>query len=341
MHRVVITGRGVVSPIGSDVDTFLTSLDTNVVGIAPAPWSNDESFGWWACVTDFDPLDWLSPKVVEGTDLFAQFAIAATEQSVNESGIDELPTRRTAIVHGSSMGGLRALMKGQHDLERSGEFDRKMMIQVLPNMAASQLAMRYGLHGPQLTVTTACASSVDAIGLAAGMIQLGEVDVALVGATEGGLPSWDGTMEGSFCPVWYDAHARYGMSAQGRDPRRAMIPFDIDRQGIVTGDGSAAVVLESEQHARTRGAHVFADFGGHATLADAYHPSQYRRNPQCRTCCRVPHRDHRARQARRRHRSDQRLRVRRSELINAAAPLRLNNATGDICHAHAPERGTA
>lgn len=274
----MITGVGVVSAIGNDVTTFLRALHTNTIGIAPAPWNEEDLFAWWAVVRDFQPERWMEPTVISGTDLFTQFAVATAAQAVSDAGLDrpeQLPMRRTAVVMGSSMGGVRALTKAQHQLERHGAaaVERKAMIQMLPNMAAAQIAMRFGLHGPQLTLTNACAASIDAIGTAARMIRSGVVDVALVGGTEGGLPLANGERDGAFAPVWFHAQANYGMMTGGRDPRRALTPFDVNRQGIATGDGAAMVVLESADHAAARGAHCYGEVAGYGSLADAFHPS--------------------------------------------------------------------
>ncbi len=277
-RRVMVTGVGVVSAIGNDVGTFLRALHTNTIGIAPAPWNEDDLFAWWAVVRDFEPERWMDATVIAGSDLFTQFAVATAAQAVADAGLDgpeHLPMRRTAVVMGASMGGVRALTKAQHQLEQHGyaAVDRKAMIQMLPNMAAAQIAMRFGLHGPQLTLTNACAASIDAIGTAARLIRSGEVDVALVGGTEGGLPLANGDRDGPFAPVWFHAQANYGMMTGGRDPRRALTPFDVNRQGIATGDGAAMVVLESADHAAARGALIYGEVAGYASLADAFHPS--------------------------------------------------------------------
>ena len=274
--NVVVTGRGAVSPLGIGVAPMLAGLWANQVAVRPAPWARDgDPFAWWAVVTGFDPLDWMDAKVVAGTDLFAQFALAAAVQAVDDAGLGELDPVRTAVVHGTSMGGSRALLKAQHDYERQGPaaVERKTMIQIWPNMAAAQIAMRYGLHGPQLTVCTACASSLDAIGIARSLIRDNLVDVAIVGGTEGGLTTSSGGADGEFVPAMYIGQAAYGMTTGERDPARASLPFDVHRSGIVTGEGSAALVLESPTHAAARGARVFAEVTGFATLADGYHPS--------------------------------------------------------------------
>lgn len=274
---VVVTGYGAVSPLGVGVDAMLTGLWDNVIAIRPAPWSGPPGnpFAWWAVVPDFEPHDWMDDQIVAGTDLFAQFAVSAASQAVADAGLDELDPLRTAVVHGTSMGGTRALLKAQHQYEVGGAeaVERKTMIQIWPNMAAAQVAMRWGLHGPQLTVCTACASSLDAIGLARSLIRAGQVDVAIVGGTEGGLPLASGEPDGGFVPAMYIGQAKYGMTTAERDPTRASLPFDVHRSGIVTGEGSAVLVLESAGHARARGAVARAEVAGFASLADAYHPS--------------------------------------------------------------------
>jgi 3-oxoacyl-[acyl-carrier-protein] synthase II len=274
---VVITGEGVVSPLGVGVEPMVGGLWTNAVAIRPAPWSRvpGNPFAWWAAVPGFDPYDWMDDRVAAGTDLFAQFALAAAVQAVTDAGLDGLDPVRTAVVHGTSIGGGRALLKAQHRYETGGTaaVERKTMIQIWPNMAAAQIAMRWGLHGPQLTLCTACASALDAIGLARSLIRSGQVDVAVVGGTEGGLTSASGEAEGDFVPAMYVGQAVYGMTSSARDPVRASLPFDVHRSGIVSGEGSAALVLESAAHAQARGAPVLAGIAGFASLADSHHPS--------------------------------------------------------------------
>jgi 3-oxoacyl-[acyl-carrier-protein] synthase II len=148
-----------------------------------------------------------------------------------------------------------------------------MMIQILPNMASAQIAMRYGLHGPLVTLTSACASSLDAIGHARTLLRSGAVDVALVGATEGGLAGYDGQAEGGFVPVQFRAQGTYGMNSEVRDPLLASLPFDVRRSGIVTGEGSAMFVMETAEHAAARGAEPLLAVRGFASLSDSYHPS--------------------------------------------------------------------
>jgi 3-oxoacyl-[acyl-carrier-protein] synthase II len=275
--RVVITGAGVVSPLGIGVEPFLRGLRSNTVTVKPAPWvaDDDGAFAWWSYVEGFEPSAYMDERVEGGTDLFAQFALAATDEAVRDAGIEAFQPRRTAVVHGTSMGGMRALLKAQHDLDTSGRpaIDRKTMIKIWPNMAGAQIAMRYELHGPTVTICTACASSIDAIGTASRMIADGRVDVAIVGGTEGGFPLASGEPDGDFVPANFHAQTLYGMASASDDRLEVSRPFDERRSGIVNGEGSAVLVLEREDHARGRGARFLAEVRGYASLADAYHPS--------------------------------------------------------------------
>jgi 3-oxoacyl-[acyl-carrier-protein] synthase II len=277
MHDVAITGTGVVSALGVGSRTFHDQLMAGASAIREAPWHRKDSRepSWWAIVRDFKPSDWMSDRVVDGTDLFAQFALAAARQAMDEAGLGALDPLRTGVVHGTSIGGARALMKAQYALDTAGPqaVPRKTEIQIYPNMAASQIAMEHGIHGPSLTVTTACASSLDAIGTAAHMIASGRADVIIAGGTDGGLAQPGGTAEKGFVPALYYSSTLYGMVAPSDDPRRAMMPFDVKRSGIVVGEGSAMFVLERGDQARARGADILGYVRGYGSLADAYHPS--------------------------------------------------------------------
>lgn len=278
MRPIAITGYGVISALGNDAAAFHEGLLAGRTAIVAAPWAArlQGRKAWWGLVGDFDPADWMDDRVAEGTDLFAQFALAATGQAVRHAGLDDaLDPLRTAVVHGTSIGGVRAVMKAQHALDTAGPqaIPRKTMIQIWPNMAAAQIALRYRLHGPSLTVTTACASALDAIGTAARLIESGQADVALAGATEGGISLAGGGVDGDFVPVLFYTSTLYGMDAASDDPNRAMLPFDVKRHGIVVGEGSAMLVLERAEHARARGATIHGWLRGYGSCADSHHPS--------------------------------------------------------------------
>lgn len=273
--ELAITGMGTVSPLGTSVEELCEGLLAGRIAIDVAPWADDVSGGLYAAVDPrFDPASTIDERVVGGTDGFARFALAACAESIGDAGLDpeELDPFRTAVVHGTSMGGHFTVARSQHQYDTGGfdAVDRKTQIKIWPNMAAAQICLRYGLHGPSMTVTTACASSLDALGTAALYLDAGLADVALVGATEGGYTADDGH---HFLPGFVAAERAYGMSSGQTDPQRAMLPFDADRVGIVSGEGSAFFVLETADHARARGARVHAWLRGTASLADAHHPS--------------------------------------------------------------------
>ena len=166
------------------------------------------------------------------------------------------------------MGGTRALQSAQHLLETGGPpaVPRKLQILIWPNMAAAQIAMAYHLHGPSLTVTTACAGGVDAVGTAVRFIQSGMADVAITGASEG-----SGDLD--FQSALSANQIAYGMIKPTDDPSKACRPFDRDRTGIAGCEGGGVFVLESRQHAEARGANIHAVIRGYSNSADAYHPS--------------------------------------------------------------------
>jgi 3-oxoacyl-[acyl-carrier-protein] synthase II len=266
-HEVVITGLGIVSPYGTDVEKYYERLAACEIALRPTPINPDAGL-WSSECTDFRPEDWMAEKIVDGTDRFTQFAMAGCKQALAQSGLTELDPIRTAIVMGTSMGGTRAVERGQHLLETGGPeaVPRKLQILIWPNMAAAQIAMEYQLHGPCLTVTTACAGGIDAVGTAVRTIQSGMADVAITGATEG-------TGKVEFQSALGSNTLTYGMVTPTTDPTKACRPFDRDRTGIAGCEGSGMFVLESREHAEARGAKILAVVRGYAQCADAFHPS--------------------------------------------------------------------
>ncbi len=280
--RVAITGAGTVSPIGTDAAHFWASLLDGSLGIRRAPWVDpaDDRGALFAAVTDaFDPTRVMDARLLDGTDRFVSFGIDACDQALRAAGLlDEGEARldplRTAVVDGTSMGGMYSLMHAQwlQDTQGPDAVPPKTMLRIWANMTGAQLCMRHSLHGPSYTVTTACASALDAIGQAARLVDAGVVDVALCGGTEGGFPR-DRTDRDGFVPVTSTGGAVLGMETPERDPQRAMRPFDVERSGIVFGEGAAWFVLESEDHARRRGATPLGWLRGYGSCADAFHPS--------------------------------------------------------------------
>ena len=265
-----------LSPYGLNVDSFYQGLvsQSPVIESVLLPGIDDGGRIWWSGVKNFNPLDWMDEKLVDGTDIVSQWAMAAAEQALKQSSL-ELDTLRTAIVQGTSLCGVQSLMRAQYEVDINGPaaFPRKTMMRILTNMGAAQIAMRYGIHGPSLTLTTACASSLDALGTAARMISSGQVDAAIVGAAEAGNSLYQPGAPEGFIPSMAYAPAMFGMQSAETDVKFACRPFDVHRSGIATSEGAAAFVLERGDLAAQRQAGILGYVAGYGSLADAYHPS--------------------------------------------------------------------
>src|SRR5580698_3863452 len=263
MEHVAVTGVGVVSPIGTSTDSFWRNLLEGRRAIAPMPDRHHVSGNaLWAAVSD----DFLAPgalatSAIRNTDRFTQYAMAATAEALERAKLDP-PAERTAVVIGNTMGGFPFVAEAQTRFVKDGgrAVTPKLMALVIPNMPAALIAMHWRLHGPQLAISTACASSLDAIGLASGMIERGEIDAAIAGGSETLLS-----------PLVYESLVRAGALSRNPDVARASRPFDVDRDGFVMGDGAGILVLERAEHATARGASVLARIRGYGSVADAYH----------------------------------------------------------------------
>ncbi|MCZ6726883.1 MAG: beta-ketoacyl-[acyl-carrier-protein] synthase family protein [Acidobacteria bacterium] len=266
MKDIVISGMGVISSIGHDMEEFGRSLSAGRVAAGPTPWSDEEGLRdvWMSKVEGFRPQDYMDSRVIDGTDTFAQYAVAAAVQAVEASGIDELDAERTAVVIGTACAGAESIAESQRGFDEEGPsgVSRKLQLKAWPNMAAGQIALRWELHGPLLTVSTACASSIDAIGMAARLIERGDCDVAIAGGTDAARVQ-----------VVLIAAGRYGMLHPQPDPYKACRPFNTERFGIMGGEGAGVVILERADRARARGARIHAFVRGYASLSDGFHPS--------------------------------------------------------------------
>lgn len=267
MNNPVITGMGVISAIGLNPEDFWQNLlrGTRVVTVAPWPAAETGSRArplWYSPVPpQFRATDWAIPaKMVKNSARFAQYALAAVRQAVAQAGLSSLPALRTAVIVGTSMGGVPELLQAGQEGETASAVPARLMATVIPNMASAQIAMLYGLHGPQLTLSTACASALDAIGLAARLIQSGAVDIAVAGGAEHLLDP----------VVGYSLSNAHALS-QAESAEEASRPFDVRRNGFVMGEGAAMIVLESPEHARQRQANPWGCLRGYATVADGYH----------------------------------------------------------------------
>ncbi len=262
MEHVAVTGVGIVSPIGSTADSYWRHLLAGERAIEPMPdGARLSGNALWAAVgDDFLQASPLPKTALRNTDRFTQYAMVATQDALTNAGIERLD-ERTAVIIGNTMGGVPLVAESQtRFLDGARTVTPKLMALVIPNMASALIAMHWRLHGPQLAISTACASSLDAIGLAAGMIERGEVEAAIAGGSETLLS-----------PLVYESLVRAGALSRNRDPAKASRPFDADRDGFVMGDGAGILVLERIERARARGASVLARIRGYGSLADAYH----------------------------------------------------------------------
>jgi 3-oxoacyl-[acyl-carrier-protein] synthase II len=262
MEQVAVTGVGIVSPIGSNVESFWQHLLEGQRAIAPMPErSKVTGNGFWAAVSDdFLAQSALPRSALRNTDRFTQYAMVAAHEAMERAGLDP-PAARTAVIIGNTMGGFPTVAQAQtRFLDEARSVTPKLMALVIPNMAGASIAMHWKLHGPQLAISTACASSLDAIGLASGMIERGEIDAAIAGGSETLLS-----------PLVYESLVRAGALSRNPDVARASRPFDVDRDGFVMGDGAGILVLERAEHATARGASVLARIRGYGSVADAYH----------------------------------------------------------------------
>jgi len=264
-QRVVVTGMGVVTPVGTGVESFWQGITSGKSAVGPVTQFDASAFPTRiaAEIHDFDPANYMDRKDVRRADRFAQLAVAASQEAWKDANLSEINPERSGVLVGTGIGGMGTLIQ-QYDIlrergpERVSPFFIPMMI---ANIAGGQLAMRYGLLGPNATVVTACASSGNAIGDAMRTIQWGEADLMLTGGTEAVILS---IAFAGFC-------AMKAMSTRNEEPEKASRPFDRERDGFVMGEGAGFLVLESLTHAQARNAPVYAELTGYGRSADAYH----------------------------------------------------------------------
>ncbi len=268
-RRVVVTGTGLLSPVGLDVESTWSALVDGVSGAAPITQFDASEYPVrFACeVKDFEPTEYMDRKEVRRTDRFLQFALATAAQAMAQADVEEacsrLKAERFGVIVGSGIGGL-ATMEQQHNpmLERGpGRVSPFFIPMFIADMASGLISMRYGARGPNYATVSACASSAHAVGMAYRSIKNGECDVMITGGTEA-------TITG-LCVAGFASMK--ALSPRNDDPATASRPFDLNRDGFVLGEGSAMLVLETIEHAQERGAHILAEVVGFGQSADAYH----------------------------------------------------------------------
>ena len=265
MKRIVISGIGAVTPIGGCVADFWKNLTAGMSGIGKLTrFDNAEiPVRVAALINDFHPEEHMPRRLAKDSSLFSQYAFAAAAEALRQSGLDTAAEAwRTGIVMGTAMSGVTDIAKTQEEMSLSGEskVSPRFVPRILGNIAAAQIAIEYGLKGPSMTVSTACSSGGDAIKIAAMMLQAGEADTMLaVGA------------ESIICPLVTSSLSMARALSREEDPGLACCPFDIRRNGFVMGEGGGALVLETEEHAKARGAEILGYVLAAANNNDAYH----------------------------------------------------------------------
>lgn len=268
MRRVVVTGLGMVSPLGNDVASSWKALLEGKCGIGPITLFDASEFGCRIAgeAKDFDPTVALEAKEARRYDRFVQFAAVAGCQALDDAGLkfdnDEEACRAGCLI-GSGIGGLDLICQNYRNcLERGPRRISPFMIPgSIVNMAAGQLSIMRNLKGPNLTTVTACSTGLHAIGEACWMIHRGDADVMVAGGTEG-----------TICPTGIGGFdSMHALSRRNDDPQHASRPFDLDRDGFVMGEGAGIVVLEEYEHAVARGAKIYCEVIGYGLSADAHH----------------------------------------------------------------------
>ena len=264
-RKVVVTGMGVITPVGNDVETFWNNLVAGKHGIGPITRfdSTDYAVKIGAEVKNFDPADYMEKGEVRRSDHNVHMAVAAAAEAVADSGIEgHFEPERASVYFGSGIGGIETFENTfEKLLEKGPRFVSPYFIpMMIPNMAAGTLAIKYGMRGAALPAVSACASGTNAIGEALRAIRHGYADVMITGGTEAALTrsSVAGFIKMQALNITDDVD-------------RASLPFNKDRGGFVIGEGAGALVIESEEHAKARGAKIYAELSGYGSTCDAYH----------------------------------------------------------------------
>ena len=269
MRRVAITGMGVVSPIGIGLQTFWQSIKEGVCGIAPITRFDASTLPCRIAgeIKNYKAVDFLDHRIVQRTAVFTQFAMIAAQEAWNDAGLNQFTfddPSRCGILLGNGIGGLEVNDEAHRKLFDKGTSRIPVMTipKMIANEAAGNVSMMLGIKGSAHVVVTACASGTDAIGFALDRIRCGRADVVLTGGAESTITEYG---VGGFCQL-------KALSTNFNDtPHRASRPFDKDRDGFVMGEGAGILVLEEREHAKRRGAKIYAELAGFGASADAFH----------------------------------------------------------------------
>lgn len=266
MRRVVVTGMGAITPIGLNVDSFWTAIRHKEIGFAPITHFDTGAYKVHVAaeVKGFDGRDYMDFKSAKRMELFSQYAVAASKEALADSGLDmekEDPYMAGTSI-GSGVGSLQAIEREHKKLMEKGpgKVNPLFVPMMISNMAAGNVSIQFGLKGKSINVVTACATGTNSIGEAFRTIQYGDADVMLAGGTESCVT-----------PVGIAGFHALTALSEVDDPAKCSLPFDKNRSGFVMGEGAGILILEELEHARARGAHIYAELAGYGCSSDAYH----------------------------------------------------------------------
>jgi 3-oxoacyl-[acyl-carrier-protein] synthase II len=268
LRRVVVTGLGAVTPLGNNVQDFWDGLINGVSGANMITHFDASKFKTrFACeVKNFDPLTVIDKKEVRRLDLYAQYALYAADQAYKDAGFHEgnFDPDRSGVIWGSGIGGLETFFKEVSEFARGDgtpRFNPFFIPKMIADIAAGHISMRFGFRGPNFTTVSACASSTNAIIDSMFYIRMGKADVMITGGSEAAVNE----------PAMGGFNAMHALSERNDDFKTASRPFDVSRDGFVMGEGGGALILEELEHAKRRGATIYAEVAGGGASADAYH----------------------------------------------------------------------
>lgn len=265
-RRVVVTGMGAITPIGNSVKDFWENVKKGTVGIGPITKfdTSDYKAHLAAEIKDFDATQYMDKKSARRMEDFAQYAVAAAKEALEDSGLDmekEDPFRVGCSV-GCGIGSLQCVQRNYERIQTKGpnRVEPLMIPMLIANMAAGNISIQFGLKGKNINVVTACATGNHNIGEAFRSIQYGEAEVMVAGGSEGAITE-----------LGVAGFTGLNALSTSEDPKRASIPFDVDRGGFVMGEGAGILILEELEHAKARGAKIYGEMVGYGATSDAHH----------------------------------------------------------------------
>lgn len=268
LRKVAVTGLGALTPLGNNVQDFWTGLANGVSGAALITRFDAENFRTkFACeVKNFDPLDHIDRKEARKIDLCAQYALVAADEAIKDSGLDmeKIDHEKAGVIWGSGIGGLSSFQNEVLDFAANNKiprFNPFFITRMIPDMCAGMISIRFGFRGPNYATVSACASATNALVESLNYIRYGKADIMISGGSEAAVCE---SGIGGF-------NAMKALSERNDSPETASRPFDKDRDGFVLGEGSGAIILEEYEHAKARGAKIYAILAGGGLSADAYH----------------------------------------------------------------------